>query len=76
MGGGLAAFNEGGIPVSVSIEDGGIIKGINIYNQIGQRLIHQTGTTNTIDVSILPHGMYIMEIEAAKGKVSGKLMIE
>ncbi len=60
----------------ISGKDGLIIKEINIYNQMGQRVIHKKGKTNTVDVSMLRQGMYIIEIEIDNGKVRSKLMIE
>ena len=52
------------------------LKGITVYNQTGQRLIHQKGATHSVDVSLLPPGMYIIEIEMDNEKVRSKLIIE
>ena len=58
-------------------KDGIIIKEINIYNQIGQRVIHKKGIiSNTIDVSMLQNGMYILEIENDNVIYRSKLIIE
>ena len=62
--------------IFISVKNGEIIKGVNIYNQIGQRIIHKNGKTNSVDVSMLPNGMYIIEVEMKNGKQSKKLMIE
>ncbi|RLD50962.1 MAG: hypothetical protein DRJ05_18940, partial [Bacteroidetes bacterium] len=64
--------------IFISGKDGAIIKGVNIYNQIGQRVIHKKGKTNTIDVSMLQKGMYIIEIEIEidNRRLRSKLMIE
>ena len=62
--------------VSISVKGGKIIKEVNIYNQIGQRVIHKKQITHTIDVSMLRHGMYIIEIEIDNVKYRSKLMIE
>lgn len=43
---------------------------------MGQKVIHKKGKTNTIDVSMLQHGMYIIEIEFDNGKVTSKMIIE
>ena len=43
---------------------------------MGQKVIHKKGKTNTIDVPVLQHGMYIIEIEIDNGKVRNKLIIE
>ena len=60
--------------VFISIKNGKTIKEINIYNQIGQRLIHKKGNTNLVDVSMLQNGMYIIEID--NGKYRSKVIIE
>ena len=62
--------------VSISVKGGKIIKEVNIYNQIGQRVIHKKQITHTIDVSMLRHGIYIIEVEIDNGKYRSKLMIE
>ena len=62
--------------VSISVKDGVIIKEVNIYNQIGQRLIHKKGKINSVNISILPKGMCIFEIETENGKYRRKLIIE
>ncbi|RLD51354.1 MAG: hypothetical protein DRJ05_18490, partial [Bacteroidetes bacterium] len=62
--------------ISISSKNGVIIKEVNIYNQIGQRLIHKKGKTNTVDVSMLRQGMYIVEIEIDNVKYRNKLIIE
>jgi len=49
---------------------------INIYNQIGQKVIHQTGFENSIDVIGLPLGMYIIEIITSELKIRKKLIIQ
>ena len=98
--GGLAAFNENGIPVSVnekikpaknhinifpnpaetrvtiSAKEEDIKKGINIYNQTGQIVIHKKGNTNTVDVSGLNQGICIAETETENEKYRRTLMIE
>lgn len=62
--------------ITISTKDGLIIKEINIYNQIGQRVIHKKGISKTVDVSKLRQGMYIIEIEIDNGKYRSKLIIE
>lgn len=47
-----------------------------IYNQIGQKVMHQTVSTNKIDVSKLEGGMYIIEIISRELIIRKKLMIE
>ena len=55
---------------------GVIIKGVNIYNQVGQSVIHKKGISNTVDVSSLIQGMYIIEINIENKKYRSKLIIE
>lgn len=62
--------------ISISVKDGVIIKEINIYNRVGQRVIHKKGETNTIDISMLPHGIYFIEIDINNRKVRSKVIIE
>ena len=62
--------------IFISIKDEAIIKEVNIYNQIGQRVIHKKGNTNIVDVSMLRNGLYIIEIETNSGIYRSKLMIE
>lgn len=62
--------------ISISCQDGVTIKEINLYNQIGQKVIHKKQITHTIDVSLLRQGMYIIEIEIDNVKYRSKLMIE
>jgi len=62
--------------IFVSVKDGVIIKEANIYNQMGQKVLCKKGKTNTVDVSMLQHGMYIIEIEIDNGKLRSKLIIE
>ena len=53
-----------------------IITEINIYNQIGQNVLHQNGVNNSIDVSMLQSGVYILELVSGNSKVRKKLIIE
>jgi hypothetical protein len=62
--------------VFISVNNNEIITGINIYNQTGQKVINQRGITNTIDVSMLPQGMYIVEIESVNGIIRKKIIVE
>jgi len=62
--------------IFISAKDGVIIKEINIYNQIGQKVLCKKGMIHTIDVSMLPQGMYILEVEIDNGKYRRKLIIE
>jgi len=45
----------------------GIIDEINIYNKLGQRVIHEMKPDNTIDVSWLPKGLYYAGLRSEDG---------
>jgi len=47
---------------------------IVIYNQIGQNVLHHKPVTQTIDVSTLRPGMYVIEVEAGNRKLRGKFI--
>ncbi len=53
-----------------------IIKEVNIYTQIGQKVLHETGITNTIDVSMLKQGIYVIEMVSNERKIREKLIIK
>ena len=51
------------------------IKEINIYNHVGQQVLHEKRITNTIDVSKLQQGMYIIELVSNESRIREKLII-
>lgn len=53
-----------------------IIKELNIYNQIGQRVLFETILSNGIDISMLKHGMYVIEVVSEEFIIREKLIIE
>ena len=53
-----------------------IISEVNIYNQLGQNVLHEQWPSNSIDVSMLRPGIYIIEIVVDKSLVRKKLIIE
>ncbi len=59
----------------ISSHKGGVINEVNIYNQIGQRVIHEDQITKTIDVSLLRKGMYVIELISNESKIREKLVI-
>ena len=61
--------------IVISVKNGRIIKEVNIYNQIGQKVLHKKPITNTIDVSLLRQGMYIIELVTNDSKIREKLII-
>jgi len=54
----------------------GIIDEVSIYNKLGQRVIHEVKPHHTIDVSGLPQGLYIVEIEWDGYQVRKKLIVQ
>ena len=61
--------------ICISVKNGTIIKEVNIYNQIGQKVLNETRITNTINVSKLRQGMYIIELVSGELKIREKLII-
>ena len=59
----------------ISVRNGVIINEVNIYNRIAQKVLHENRITNTIDVSMLRQGMYIIELVTNKWKIREKLII-
>ncbi|MFC2101905.1 T9SS type A sorting domain-containing protein [Bacteroidota bacterium] len=59
----------------ISISNGAILTEVNIYNQIGQKVLHQKPITQPIDVSMLRPGVYINEVCSQNFKVRKKLII-
>jgi len=56
--------------------EGYIIDEISIYNNLGQRIIHKEKADNTIDVSWLPQGLYIVEVVWEGLRVREKLIVQ
>jgi hypothetical protein len=54
----------------------GIIDELNIYNKLGQRVIHEMKPANTIDVSWLPQGLYIVEVTLNGQRVREKVIVQ
>jgi len=61
--------------IFVLVENGIIINEVNIYNQIGQKVLHKKRVTNTIDVSKLRQGIYVIELVTNNSKIREKLVI-
>ncbi|MCK4407656.1 MAG: T9SS type A sorting domain-containing protein [Bacteroidales bacterium] len=60
----------------ISSKSGVKINEVNIYNQLGQKRLQQTRTTNKIDISTLGQGMYVIEIVSNKSSIREKLIIK
>ena len=53
-----------------------IIDEVNIYNQLGQNVLHQQKFNNAIDVSMLQPGIYIIELVVGEILTRKKLIIK
>lgn len=62
--------------LSISSPTGQKIKYVNIYNQLGQRVLHNNEIKENIDISILRQGIYIIELTSNELKIRQKLIIE
>ena len=67
--------------IFISTNKGTIINEVNIYNQLGQKVLYQQHITNVIDVSMLQPGIYVIELILGDSKsdsyrIRMKLMIE
>ncbi len=61
--------------LTISCENTAIIEEVVIYNQTGQKVFVGELVNNTIDVSNLPNGMYIVELVAKEWQIRKKLII-
>ncbi len=62
--------------VTISVKNGVIIKEVTIYNQVGQKVYWGTSENNTLDVSKLQPGVYIIEVTTNQNKIREKLILE
>lgn len=60
--------------IFISSDKGITINEINIYNQLGQKVLQEKEITQKIDISMLRHGLYIVEI-VSNIKMRHKLII-
>lgn len=60
--------------VNISIPSGEEIQEISIYNQNGQRLIHKTVNSTRIDISMIPGGVYTIEVRNTSGITTAKFL--
>jgi hypothetical protein len=52
------------------------IETVNIYNQLGQKVLHMNEMRGNINISTLGQGMYIIELFSSEFKIRQKLIIE
>ncbi|HHE65102.1 MAG TPA: T9SS type A sorting domain-containing protein [Bacteroidetes bacterium] len=59
----------------ISSDNGILIDEVNIYNQLGQNVIHQNHYDGSIDVSSLLPGVYFVEVVAGDDRIKEKMVI-
>ncbi|WP_298140221.1 T9SS type A sorting domain-containing protein [Flavobacterium sp.] len=62
--------------LNINIQDEVNIKSIAIYNMLGQLIQITTNPTNSINISDLKTGNYIIKLHTEKGEISGKFIKE
>lgn len=73
----ISIFPNPGIDLlTISTPKGVTIDDAIIYNQTGQKVLQGNPVNNTLDISKLQHGMYIIELETEQGTIRKKLIIE
>jgi len=60
--------------IQITIPPGKEITEINIYNQLGQQLIHQKGSSRHLDISILLQGTYEVEVWFGKTRATERFI--
>ncbi len=61
--------------VYITSNKGTIISEVNIFNQIGQKVLQEINPTNPLDISNLKQGLYIIEIVSDETTVLEKLIV-
>jgi hypothetical protein len=62
--------------ISISVSSVAEIDEINVYNQMGESLLHYSDVSEDVDISELENGIYILEIISEGQKVRKKLIIQ
>ena len=60
----------------ISAENGTVIKAVNIYDQVGKMVYTGIPENNSLDISKLKPGIYIVEVVTGQGKIRQKLIIQ
>ena len=56
--------------------NGVTIDEVVIYNQTGQKVLQGKPVNNTLDISKIDQGLYIIELVTAKGEIRKKIIIQ
>ena len=62
--------------VTISSPNEIAIHQVNVYNQIGQMVLHRHGSDRAVDVGALSPGLYIVEVRSDKARNIVKLIVE
>ena len=60
--------------ITISTKNREPIDVLNIYNQLGQQVLHENNVVNAIDVSNLPKGIYIIELVSGNSTFKKKMI--
>ena len=61
--------------IFIDTDKGVLISEINIFNQVGQKVLHNTNPANPLDISTIGKGLYIIEIVSDEITVLEKLIV-
>jgi N-acetylneuraminic acid mutarotase len=62
--------------LTFNIPNGTMIEEAVIYNQTGQKVLQDKPVNNTLNISKLHQGLYIIELETEQGKIREKLIVQ
>lgn len=62
--------------LSIYTPNGIMLDEAAIYNQTGQKVMQAKPVNNTLDISKLQHGLYIIELVTDQGKIRKKLIVK
>ena len=68
--------NPADISVTISSKNGATIEEVIIYTQTGQKVYQGKPVNQTLDISIFPPGMYIVELGSGQWKFRKKLVVD
>lgn len=61
--------------IYISTKNGVKIIYVNIYNQVGQKVLNEYKILSSIDISILDKGIYVIEVLTTESRIKEKLII-